>query len=80
MLMINVSMIEKSSNSDTMSRRSQRGVTFCEDIEMDSLEPENSVVYGRNGLLPIQENDIEFLIASVDAFEEFDVSWNIFEI
>lgn len=74
MLMINVSMIEKSSNSDTMSRRSQRGVTFCEDIEMDSLEPEISVVYGRNGLLPIQENDIEFLIASVDAFEEFDVS------
>lgn len=72
--MINVSMIEKSSNSDTMSRRSQRGVTFCEDIEMDSLEPEISVVLGRNGLLPIQENDIEFLIASVDAFEEFDVS------
>ena len=80
MLMINVSMIEKSSNYDTMSRRSQRGETICEDIEMDSLEPENSVVYGRNGLLPIQENDIEFLIASVDAFEEFDVSWNIFEI
>lgn len=71
-------MIEKSSSSDTMSRRSQRGVTFCEDIEMDSLEAEINLVNGRSGLLPIQENDIEFLIASVGAYEEFDVSWKIF--
>jgi hypothetical protein len=72
MVMVHVSMIEK---ENTM-RRSQRGVTFvCEDIEMDSLEPEVTVVMGSGrGLVPIKENDIEYLVASVDAFKEFDVS------
>lgn len=74
--MINVSMIEKSSYSDTMSRRSShRGVSFVEDIEMDSLEPEINFVCGKSVLLPIKENEIEFLVASVDAFKEFDVSF-----
>jgi hypothetical protein len=76
MVMVKVSMTEK---EHTM-RRSQRGVTFvCEDIEMDSLEPEVTVfVGGGKGLVPIKENDIEYLVASVDAFKEFDVSWKNF--
>ena len=62
------------SNNDAMSVRSQRSrVTFFEDIEMDSLEPE---VNGKYELGTIKEYDNEFIIASVEAFKEFDVSVN----
>lgn len=67
-------MVIMTTNDLIMSRKlqqHQRGVTFCEDIEMDSLEPE---VNGKAFLLPIKENDVEFIVASVDAFKEFDVS------
>jgi hypothetical protein len=75
MVIINVSMTEKPSISDAiMSIRSQRGrVTFCEDIEMDSLEPEVGAK-GEPGLGTIKEYENEFVVASVDAFREFDVS------
>ena len=65
--------MERSSFIDGM-RRSHRGVTFCEDIEMDSLEPEVNIVYGKSLLMPIKENEFEFLVESVDAFKEYDVS------
>ena len=61
-------------NNDAMSVRSQRSrVTFFEDIEMDSLEPE--VNNGKYELSTIKEYDNEFVIASVEAFKEFDVSY-----
>lgn len=59
-----------------MSVRSQRSrVTFFEDIEMDSLEPEVNCVNGKYELSTIKEYDNEFVIASVEAFKEFDVSY-----
>ena len=62
-------------NNDAMSVRSQRSrVTFFEDIEMDSLEPEVNSVNGKYELSTIKEYDNEFVIASVEAFKEFDVS------
>lgn len=63
-------------NNDAMSVRSQRSrVTFFEDIEMDSLEPEVNSVNGKYELSTIKEYDNEFVIASVEAFKEFDVSY-----
>ena len=62
-------------NNDAMSVRSQRSrVTFFEDIEMDSLEPEVNIINGKYELSTIKEYDNEFVIASVEAFKEFDVS------
>jgi len=62
-------------NNDAMSVRSHRSrVTFFEDIEMDSLEPEVNSVNGKYELSTIKEYDNEFVIASVEAFKEFDVS------
>lgn len=67
--------------SDVMSLRSQRGrVTFCEEIEMDSLEPE---LFGKSGaqLGTIQEYEFngrniedEFDDENLNEFREFDVS------
>lgn len=63
------------SNNDAMSVRSQRSrVTFFEDIEMDSLEPEENGINGKFELGTIKEYENEFVIASVEAFKEFDVS------
>lgn len=63
-------------NNDAMSVRSQRSrVTFFEDIEMDSLELEVNSVNGKYELSTIKEYDNEFVIASVEAFKEFDVSY-----
>lgn len=77
MVIINVSMTEKPFISDAMSsvRSSQRGrVTFCEDIEMDSLEPEINGVGVKKELGTIKEYENEFIDESVDAFREYDVS------
>jgi hypothetical protein len=75
MVIINVSVSEKPLVSDAMSARSQRGrVTFCEDIEMDSLEPEVNGASGKSELGTIKEYENEFIDESVDAFREYDVS------
>lgn len=67
-------MTEKPLISDAMSVRSSRGrVTFCEDIEMDSLEPENGAG-GKCELGTIKEYENEFIDESVDAFQDYDVS------
>lgn len=67
---------------DAMSLRSQRGrVTFCEDIEMDSLEPEiNSFLKG--GVLgTIKEYEFngqnDFEDENLNEFREFDVSFAV---
>lgn len=69
---------------DAMSLRSQRGrVTFCEEIEMDSLEPDISNVFGKGGVLgTISEYDVngqivedEFEDENLNDFYEFDVSF-----
>ena len=63
---------------DTMSLRSQRSrVTFCEEIEMDSLEPELNTLYVKGGVLgTINEYSVEgeFEDANLNDFHEFDVS------
>jgi hypothetical protein len=71
MVMINVSSGDKA-YSDTMSIRSHRSrVTFYEDIEMDSLEPEVN-----NGTSKIELGTIcENLDESFADFKEFDVSY-----
>ncbi|CAG9798069.1 unnamed protein product [Chironomus riparius] len=67
-------------NNDAMSVRSQRSrVTFFEDIEMDSLEPEVNSVNGKYELSTIKEYDNEFVIASVEAFKEFDATTEVCE-
>jgi hypothetical protein len=62
-----------------MSIRSQRGrVTFCEEIEMDSLEPEINNIFGKGGVLgTIKEFNIEdeFDDPNLNDFHEFDVSF-----
>lgn len=71
-------------DTDAMSVRSQRGrVTFSEEIEMDSLEPEISNVFGKNGVLgTIKEYELngqivedEFDDENLNDFHEFDVSY-----
>lgn len=70
--------------SDGMSLRSQKiRVTFSEEIEMDSLEPEvNGVVHGKGVLGTIKEyefngqiDDNEFEDENLNEFREFDVSF-----
>lgn len=64
---------------DAMSLRSQRSrVTFCEEIEMDSLEPEINTVKG--GVLDtIKEYEFngqnDFDDENLNDFHEFDVSF-----
>lgn len=68
---------------DTMSLRSQRSrVTFCEEIEMDSLEPEINNLLAKTGVLgTIKEYEFghsiedEFDDANFNEFHEFDVSF-----
>ena len=66
---------------DVMSLRSQKSrVTFCEEIEMDSLEPEINNVFGKGGVLgTIKEYDLnghdEFEDENLNDFNEFDVSF-----
>ena len=66
-----------------MSLRSQRSrVTFCEEIEMDSLEPEMHNLLGKNLVLgTIKEYEFngqsiedEFYDENLNEFLEFDVS------
>lgn len=68
---------------DTMSLRSQRSrVTFCEEIEMDSLEPEVNNLTGKHLMLgTIKEYEFnghnienEFDDENLNEFVEFDVS------
>lgn len=68
---------------DTMSLRSQRSrVTFCEEIEMDSLEPELNNLIGKGSVLgTIKEYEYngqsirdEFDDENFNEFHEFDVS------
>lgn len=63
---------------DTMSLRSQRSrVTFCEEIEMDSLEPELNNLIGKGSVLgTIKEYEFhdEFDDENFNEFHEFDVS------
>lgn len=66
-------------DTDAMTLRSQRGrVTFCEEIEMDSLEPEINSVFGKGGVLgTIKEyecNGHESDDENLNDFHEFDVS------
>lgn len=69
-------------DTDAMTLRSQRGrVTFCEEIEMDSLEPEINSVFGKGGVLgTIKEYEFNGHDESDDEnhndFHEFDVSLN----
>lgn len=69
-------------DTDAMTLRSQRGrVTFCEEIEMDSLEPEINSVFGKGGVLgTIKEYECNGHDESDDEnlndFHEFDVSLN----
>lgn len=69
---------------DAMSLSSQRGrVTFCEEIEMDSLEPEINGIFVKVGVLgTIKEYEFngqniedEFDDANFNDFVEFDVSF-----
>lgn len=69
---------------DEMSFRSQRGrVTFCEEIEMDSLEPEINNIFSKGGVLgTIKEYEFngqniedEFDDPNFNDFHEFDVSF-----
>lgn len=68
---------------DIMSLRSQRSrVTFCEEIEMDSLEPEINNLLVSNGLGTIKEYEIggqnfeiELEDENLNEFREFDVSF-----
>lgn len=64
-------------DSDAMSLRSQKSrVTFCEEIEMDSLEPEINV-FGKGVILgTIREYDFPgHSTGDIDnEFHEFDVS------
>lgn len=69
---------------DAMSLRSQRGrVKFCEEIEMDSLEPDINNVFGKGSVLgTINEYDLngqivedEFEDENLNDFHEFDVSF-----
>lgn len=71
-------------DSDTMSLRSQRSrVTFNEEIEMDSLEPELSNLIGKGSVLgTIKEYEFngqiienEFDDENLNDFHEFDVSF-----
>lgn len=71
-------------DNDEMSIRSQRGrVTFCEEIEMDSLEPEINNLYSKGAVLgTIKEYEFngqniedEFDDANLNDFHEFDVSF-----
>lgn len=68
---------------NAMTLRSQRGrVTFCEEIEMDSLEPEVNNIFGKKFVLGTineyelsgrnVEEDIED--ENLNEFQEFDVS------
>lgn len=63
-----------------MTLRSQRGrVTFCEEIEMDSLEPEINSVFGKGVLGTIKEyefNGHESDDENLNDFYEFDVSFD----
>jgi hypothetical protein len=68
---------------DAMSLRSHRSrVTFNEEIEMDSLEPEIQNIFGKGGVLgTIKEYefngnqiDDEFDDEYLNEFHEFDVS------
>lgn len=69
---------------EAMSLRSQRGrVTFSEEIEMDSLEPELSHVVMKERVLGTikeyefngQKIEDEFDDENLNEFVEFDVSW-----
>jgi hypothetical protein len=69
---------------DTMSLRSQKSrVTFSEEIEMDSLEPELNNLIGKGGVLgTIKEYEFngqtiedEFDDENLNDFHEFDVSY-----
>ena len=70
-------------DNDAMSLRSQRGrVTFCEEIEMDSLEPEINNIFAKGGVLgTIKEYEFgqniedEFEDSNFNDFHEFDVSF-----
>lgn len=70
-------------DTDTMSLRSQRSrVTFCEEIEMDSLESE---LIGKSGVLgTIKEYELsieeEFGDENLNEFHEFDVSYAVVEM
>jgi hypothetical protein len=66
---------------DAMSLRSQRSrVTFCEEIEMDSLEPEINNIFAKGGVLgTINEYEFggsyeDFEDPHLNDFHEFDVS------
>lgn len=70
-------------DTDAMSLRSQRSrVTFCEEIEMDSLEPEINNILSKGGVLKtIKEYEFnghfvenEFDDENLNDFHEFDVS------
>ena len=70
-------------DNDAMSFRSQRSrVTFCEEIEMDSLEPEINNIFAKGGVLgTIKEYEFgqniedEFEDSNFNDFYEFDVSF-----
>jgi hypothetical protein len=67
---------------DAMSLRSQRSrVTFCEEIEMDSLEPEINNILMKGAVLGTineyefgQNFEDEFEDPNLNDFHEFDVS------